>query len=133
MSLERDQEFDRQFAIQAAQEARDFVVGATVYRHNHNRDGKIEEGFIRRVTRSDASGNYEHPKGEYPLYVAEFPRPGLQGDWESQTYAWKFWATREGAVADLLEYIDRWLEDEKRNYEREVRRLEATRARLAAP
>ena len=117
-----DEAYAREFAAQQERDALDFTVGATVYRA---RTDRVESGTVRRVGRcnlTSGSDLIERPDGAYPYYVAQFGEDSsFHGDWIGQTYAWKFFATKAGARAELIEDIENHIEAKKR----EIRALEA--------
>lgn len=126
-----DKEHERQWAEAAARDARDFVVGATVYRHHF---GIIEVGTVRVVARCDDPDYGDKPNGKNPYYAAEFIRsPGCSGTWVSQTYARRFVATKDAAVKQLIEYLDQNIEDAERNIKRKRAEVEAIRAGRDVP
>lgn len=123
MSRAAEEQAERWFVQQEKDDARDFVVGATVYRAAFDR---IEEGVVRRVSRCDippgGGGNVERADGKHPYYVAQF-----RSDWVDQTYAWRWFAREEQARADLIRIVGGRIEDKRR----EIRELEALVARLS--
>lgn len=126
-----DAEHKRQWDEAAARDARDFVVGATVYRVMY---GGIQEGVVRKAARCNDPDYGEVADGKNPYYAAEFIRaPGCHGDWESQTFAWKFFATRERAVKKLVERLERDIEDKQRDLDKLVRRVAAIRSGEETP
>lgn len=118
-----DAEHEREWAEAAIRDARNFTVGATVYRHHF---GIIEQGTVAKVTRCDDPNYGEKPNGKNPYYAATFVRsPGCQPDWEAQTYSWKFVATREEAAAQLLRYLQHDAEDKQREIHKLNERIAA--------
>jgi hypothetical protein len=112
MSKAAEEEAERYFAQLRIENARDFVIGATVYRANFDR---IEEGVVRKVGRCDDPNYGEKADGKYPYYLAEFKRGrgAASGDWESQTFSWKWFATRDAARKKLRESIEGRIEDKR--------------------
>lgn len=121
-----DAEHERQWAEAAACDARDLVVGATVYRVMY---GRIQEGVVRKVARCDNPDRGDAPDGKNPYYAAEFIKaPGCHGDWEAQTYSWKFFADRDRAVKRLLGQMETEIEDKRRELDKLVRRVAAIKS-----
>ena len=108
MSRKAEEAADRQFALDAIEDAKHFVVGAKVYRAAWER---IEEGVLRKVERCHirANGNLvEDVRGDHARYVAQFGGSSpYNGDWVEQTYAWKFFWSEAGARKALVSQLHR--------------------------
>ncbi len=121
-----DAEHARQWAEAAARDERELVVGAKVYRVMY---GQIQEGVVRTASRCNNPDYGENPNGDKPYYAAEFIKaPGCHGDWEVQTFSWKFFADRDRAVKKLVERLEVEIEDKRRDLDKLVRRVAAIRS-----
>ena len=128
-----DAEHEAEWKRQQEQDARDFVVGAVVYRAHYDH---VQEGIVREVDRTDRTdAEYDgHANGKYARYVAEFRRPGAAaGDWEHQTYSWRFFATKSEALRELVERIDGQILDAEREVEKLRKLRESVKKELTCP
>ena len=105
--------------------AANFTVGAKVWRPHYN---EIQEGTVTKVARCKLVDGrpYEDKDGDRPYYVAKFgkyPTNEFAGDYEDQTYAWKFFWKEEHARYELIEQIHRQVEDKQRDIEK-LKKLE---------
>lgn len=125
MSRLAEEAFDRRLVSDRAECERDLVVGAKVWRA---RSDRIEEGVVRRVEigRFLSNGDFvASASGHARNYVASFGASGYgPGDWESQTYQWRFFLDKRRAHADLVRQLRRRVEE----YQREIKKWEALMA-----
>lgn len=114
-----DAEYEAECRREAEQDAKAFVVGSPVWRANYDR---VEEGALRKAARCNLHGSceVEHPNGQYPYYLAEFPT----GDrWVSQTFSWRFFASKQEAYAELVEAIEGQIREKQRDLDKLQKRL----------
>jgi hypothetical protein len=87
-----------------------FVIGDAVFRANWDR---VEEGRVIRIQRIklDSQGNSRgaYPDGDFIETTAKFG-----GDYESQTYCWKFFPRVETAQSRLAELAASHAEEKRR-------------------
>lgn len=112
------------FAAQRERDARDFVVGAIVFRVHYE---TVQPGVVRQVARCK---NPDSPTptltGEYPYYAAEFGN-----EWVAQTYSWRFFALEQDARVALAYRMERNIEDAEARLVRDRAKLAKLRAEIA--
>ncbi|AXQ69458.1 hypothetical protein HOU02_gp267 [Caulobacter phage CcrBL9] len=102
-----------------------YAVGDECWRADHDR---IERGEVVRLLPCDydSQGNIIRrgvEGGPYTLTIAKFP-----SGHQEQTYGWKFFPTKELAVYELQQVIERRINDTKRD----LQKLEDLRAAVLA-
>jgi hypothetical protein len=113
MSAAAERRFEEKMKRVEAQDKKDFVVGAKVYRAGYD---KVEEGEVVNVfpCRINSRGDpVEDPSGPHTAYCARFG-VGLSG-FELQTYHWKFFIKASVARAKLVYEMRCRVEDTQRS------------------
>ena len=120
MSRANEERWERWKAQNDIDCAKNFVVGAKVWRENYN---EIQEGTVDKVSRCRYSGYHgdlqECADGDQPYYLAQFGGHNqFTGDFVSQTFEIRFFSRPEFARYELLHQLRNQIEDKQREIDR---------------
>lgn len=130
MSRANEERWERWKAQNDIDCARNFVVGAKVWREHYS---EIQEGIVVKVSRcryvSYSSDPQECADGDKPYYLAKFGGHNqFTGDFVHQTFELNFFSKPEFARYELLEQLEGQIESKQR----EIVRLQKLMADVTA-